>query len=147
LVAAAQEPPGKNTEQCQKVTVLLTLDTKDDATLCARQGVTGLRRSRILRLATEARDQGGLLRYEDLAYRLLNCGVRTIVRDVAALRRRGLEVPTRGQQQDIGPGCQRWHQPGGISARHARKRSNSRHGHTDKTWTFEPDVGVSWLPT
>src|SRR5262249_25951251 len=91
-------------EQCQKVTVLLTLDGPGDLTLRAREGVTALRRSRILRLATEARDQGGLLSYEDLAYRLLNCGARTIVRDIAALRRRGLEVPTRGQQQDIGPG-------------------------------------------
>jgi hypothetical protein len=104
LVAAAQEPAGKPLEECQKVTVLLTLDAKDDLTIRACDGVTGLRRSRILRLASEARDQGGLLSYEDLAYRLLNCGVRTIVRDIAALRRRGLEVPTRGQQQDIGPG-------------------------------------------
>ena len=104
LVAAAREPAGKSLEECQKVTVLLTLDAKDDSTIRARDGVTGLRRTRILRLATEARDQSGLLSYEDLAYRLLNCGVRTIVRDIAALRRRGLEVPSRGQQQDIGPG-------------------------------------------
>src|SRR6516164_2708273 len=104
LVAAAHEPAGKPIEECQKVTVLLTLDTKDDSLIRAWDGVTGLRRSRILRLACEARDQDGLLSYEDLAYRLLNCGVRTIVRDMAALRRRGLEVPTRGQQQDIGPG-------------------------------------------
>ena len=104
LVAAAQEPPGKSLEECQKVTVRLTLDAPEDFSLRARDGVTGLRRTRILRLATEARDQGGLLSYEDLAFRLLNCGVRTIVRDIAALRRRHLEVPTRGQQQDIGPG-------------------------------------------
>lgn len=104
LVAAAQEPAGKILEECQKVPVLLTLDAKDDLRIRACDGVTGLRRSRILRLSSEARDQGGLLSYEDLAYRLLNCGVRTIVRDIAALRRRGVEVPTRGQQQDIGPG-------------------------------------------
>lgn len=104
LVAAAEEPAGKSLEQCQKVTVLLTLDAQEDFTLRARNGVTELRRTRIMRLATEARDQGGLLSYEDLAYRLLNCGVRTIVRDIAAFRRRALEVPTRGQQQDIGPG-------------------------------------------
>jgi hypothetical protein len=67
-------------------------------------GVEGLRRARILRLTAEARDQGGLLSYEDLAFRLLNCGVRTIVRDVQALRRRAIEVPSRGQQMDIGPG-------------------------------------------
>jgi hypothetical protein len=104
LVVAAHEPAGKPLEQCQKMTVLLTLDAQEDWSLRAREGVTALRRQRILRLAAEARDQEGLLSYEDLAYRLLNCGVRTIVRDIAALRRRGLEVPTRGQQQDIGPG-------------------------------------------
>jgi hypothetical protein len=67
-------------------------------------GVDGLRRARILRVTAEAREQGGLLSYEDLAYRLFNCGVRTIVRDIGALRRREIDVPTRGQQQDIGPG-------------------------------------------
>jgi Protein of unknown function (DUF1670) len=104
LVAAAHEPAGKALEECQKVAVLLTLDAKDDLAVRTRDGVHGLRRSRILRLATEARDQDGLLSYEDLAYRLLNCGLRTLVRDIAVLRRRGIEVPTRGQQQDIGPG-------------------------------------------
>jgi hypothetical protein len=104
LVAAAHEPAGKALAECQKVTVLLTLDAKDDLAVRTRDGVHGLRRSRILRLATEARDQDGLLSYEDLAYRVLNCGLRTLVRDIAVLRRRGIEVPTRGQQQDIGPG-------------------------------------------
>jgi DNA-binding NarL/FixJ family response regulator len=105
LVVAAQEPAGKALEQCQKVTVLLTLDAAlDDYQTRLAFGVEGLRRARILRMTAEARDQGGLLSYEDLAYRLLNCGVRTIVRDVNALRKRDIEVPSRGQQQDIGPG-------------------------------------------
>jgi hypothetical protein len=105
LVVAAHEPAGKALDECQKTSVLLTLDAgKADFEVRANQGVTGLRRTRILRLCCEAREQGGLLSYEDLAYRLLNCGVRTIVRDVERLRREGLIVPTRGQQQDIGPG-------------------------------------------
>jgi hypothetical protein len=105
IVVAAVEPPGKSLEQCQKITVRLTLDAgPDDVEVRRRDGIVGLRRARILRLAVEAREQGGLLSYEDLAYRLLNCGIRTIVRDVVALRRRGLEVPSRGQQQDMGPG-------------------------------------------
>jgi len=66
--------------------------------------VIGVRRARLLRLASEAREQGGLLSHEDLGFRLLNCGLRTIVRDIQVLRRAGVEVPTRGQQQDIGPG-------------------------------------------
>jgi hypothetical protein len=105
LVVAAEEPAGKPLDQCQKVTVRLTLDAaREDYQVRLAHGVEGLRRSRILRLTAEARDQGGLLSYEDLAFRLLNCGVRTIVRDVQALRRRGIEVPSRGQQRDIGPG-------------------------------------------
>ncbi len=105
LVVAAHEPAGKALADCQKVTVLLTLDAGlEDYEVRIRDGVDGLRRTRILRMTAEARDQGGLLSYEDLAFRLLNCGVRTLVRDVAALRQRDLEVPARGQQQDIGPG-------------------------------------------
>jgi Protein of unknown function (DUF1670) len=105
LVVSAEEPAGKALELCQKVTVRLTLDAgQEDYQVRVTYGVEGLRRCRILRLTAEARDQGGLLSYEDLAFRLFNCGVRTIVRDVQALRRRELEVPSRGQQQDIGPG-------------------------------------------
>ena len=105
LVVAAEEPAGKPLEQFQKVTVRLTLDAgREDFQVRLTHGVEGLRRSRILRLTAEARDQGGLLSYEDLAFRLFNCGVRTIVRDVQDLRSRELEVPSRGQQQDIGPG-------------------------------------------
>jgi hypothetical protein len=105
LVVSADEPAGKALEQCQKVTVLLTLDAGlEDYQTRLAYGVEGLRRARILRMTAEAREQSGLLSYEDLAYRLLNCGVRTIVRDVRALRQRDLTVPSRGQQQDIGPG-------------------------------------------
>jgi uncharacterized protein DUF1670 len=105
LAVAADEPAGKPLEQCQKVTVRLTLDDgRDDFQVRLQHGVEGLRRARILRVTAEARDQNGLLSYEDLAFRLFNCGVRTIVRDVNALRRREVEVPSRGQQVDIGPG-------------------------------------------
>jgi hypothetical protein len=104
LVVAGHEPAGKILELCQKVTVRLTLDSGlDDFDVRIRDGVEGLRRARILRMTAEACDQGGVLSYEDLAFRLLNCGVRTIVRDVRALRKRDLKVPSRGQQQGIGP--------------------------------------------
>src|SRR5262245_32009171 len=105
LVVAAEEPAGKALAECQKVAALLTLDAgQPDYQVRLAHGVEGLRRSRILRVTTEAREQGGLLSYEDLAFRLFNCGVRTIVRDVQALRHRDIEVPARGQQRDIGPG-------------------------------------------
>lgn len=105
LVVAAEEPAGKTLPECQKVAVSLTLDAgQEDFQVRLAHGVEGLRRARILRVTTEARDQGGLLSYEDLAFRLFNCGLRTIVRDVQTLRRRDIEIPCRGQQQDIGPG-------------------------------------------
>ena len=98
LVVAAQEPSGKKLGDCQKVSVLLTLDQPDDDDVRVHHGVTGLRRARLLRMTVEAFEQGGLLTHEDLAYRLLNCGLRTIVRDVEQLRGEGLAVPPRGQQ-------------------------------------------------
>jgi hypothetical protein len=105
LVVDASEPAGKPLDECRKLTVRLTLDdAQEDFKVRTEHGVEGLRRARILRVTAEARDQNGLLSYEDLAFRLFNCGVRTIVRDVGALRQRGVEVPSRGQQQDIGPG-------------------------------------------
>jgi hypothetical protein len=105
LVVAANEPAGKPLDECQKVTVLLTLDAgQDDFQVRLAHSVDGLRRARILRVTAEAREQGGLLSYEDLAFRLFNCGLRTIVRDVKDLNSRDIAVPTRGQQQDIGPG-------------------------------------------
>jgi hypothetical protein len=104
LVVAAHEPAGKIMELCQKVTVVLTLDAPGDLTLRAREGVTALRRSRILRLATEARDQGGLLSYEDLAYRLLNCGVQLGTEVVLAADLR--LVGDSGQQIENGLGLE-----------------------------------------
>ena len=105
LVVAADEPAGKPLARCQKVNVELTLDAgQEDYQVRLAYGIEGLRRSRILRVTDQAREQGGLLSYEDLAFRLFNCGIRTIVRDVQALRRRQIEVPSRGQQRDIGPG-------------------------------------------
>src|SRR5262249_27239319 len=62
LAVAAEHPAGKPLDQCQKVTVCLTLDAaREDYQIRLAHGVEGLRRSRILRLTAEARDQGGLL--------------------------------------------------------------------------------------
>src|SRR5262249_38516328 len=51
LVVSAEEPAGKPLEQCQKLTVLLTLDAGlDDYNVRLAHGVDGLRRARILRM-------------------------------------------------------------------------------------------------
>ena len=81
LAVSDHEPPGKPLDECQKVAIFLTLDAgESDQTIRHRDGTSALRRARILRMTTEASQQGALLSYEDLAYRLLNCGLRTGVR-------------------------------------------------------------------
>jgi hypothetical protein len=103
---SAAEPPGKKIEDCQMITVLLTLfDPKDQDELvyAGKQASVVLRWRRLMRITQEAREQGGLLSQEDLA-QILMCDVRTIRRDIESLRQRDIIVPTRGQVRDIGPG-------------------------------------------
>jgi len=104
----ADEGPGKPLAQCRKVSVTLTLlhpDDKKELTGFADQGGMSaeVRQRRIVRVVEEAREQGGLLTQEDLA-EVLMCDPRTIRRDIKDLKQRDFELPTRGQQQDIGPG-------------------------------------------
>jgi hypothetical protein len=75
----------------------------EDLEILGQFGVQGLRRARVLRATEEAVDQGGVLTQEDLA-RLCQSDVRTIRRDVVALRREGHWVPTRGVVKEIGRG-------------------------------------------
>lgn len=100
------EPAGKPLDQCGMVTVRLTLFSKEDRRELpsdACQYCADLRRRRMMRICDEAREQGGLLSQEDLG-ELLMCDVRTVRRDVAALRKSGVVLPTRGTVKDIGPG-------------------------------------------
>lgn len=99
---SAHEPPGKSLDQLSLVSVALTISESGDAEILAAQGVSGLRKHKLLRLANEAYDQGGLLIQEDLAL-LLTTSTRTIQRDMRELREQGIEIPTRGSVQDIGP--------------------------------------------
>ncbi len=89
-------------EEMKKVAVVLTLLSNEDWDVRARSNSEEMRRHRIVRLASESKAQGGLLTQEDLAY-LNCCDVRTIRRDINALKKRNRHVPTRGQQKDIGP--------------------------------------------
>jgi len=97
-----QEPPGKSIDHLRLVPVSLTISHPDDAMVLREQGVTGLRKHKLLRFANEAYDQGGLLIQEDLAL-LLTTSIRTIQRDMQEMRQQEIVVPTRGEIQDIGP--------------------------------------------
>ena len=103
---AAHEGPGKPLVQCAKCAVVITLfDDEDEENLQEAdmdKRMAEIRQRRICRIADEAREQGGLLTQEDLA-KCLMCSVRSIRRDIVELKERGISLPTRGQQQDIGP--------------------------------------------
>lgn len=89
--------------QAEQLSVVLTLDGgMEDLSIRRKQGVEALRRHRICRLCQEAYAQGGLLTVEDLAYRLLNVGERTILRDLSLLRKRNELPPLRSTVKDIG---------------------------------------------
>ena len=63
---------------------------------------TAVRRHKLLRITKEVYDQGCVLTEEDLAYKLFNCGIRTIQRDIAAFKKAGVTIPIRGVVCDIG---------------------------------------------
>lgn len=94
---------GKPLDELGKVQVWVTLDGgQDDLETYESYGHTGLRRQKILRVAEEIVDQGGIATQEDLS-RLLGASLRTIRRDISYLRQQGLQVLTRGVYADIGP--------------------------------------------
>lgn len=102
-----KEGAGKPLKKCKMATVNLTLfDQKDQGDFSSENNKdrsVELRRRRLARITEEAKEQGGYLSQEDLA-EILMCDVRTIRRDIRALKGLEIVVPTRGQQKDIGPG-------------------------------------------
>jgi hypothetical protein len=85
----------------------VTVHSPDDELLrrrAGRQAEARVRRQQIERMAWEAVGQETYLTVEDLAYRILNCGPRTIEADLAYFRKQRQEIPLRGQQMDIGRG-------------------------------------------
>lgn len=104
---SSSEGPGKELKDCQLTTVILTLFDKSDSIDLSSGTNEGrsieTRQRRLMRIAAEAKDQGGLLSQEDLS-ELLMCDTRTIRRDVQALKKKGIVIPTRGTVKDIGPG-------------------------------------------
>lgn len=89
--------------EAKLVTAILTIDAGEvDQKIRKKDGVSKLRQQRLVRLCNEAYNQNGILTVEDLAYRLLNVGERTIVRDLAALRKEGEHPPLRSTVNDIG---------------------------------------------
>lgn len=96
------EPAGKPLSKCRTLRIRLTLHTPDDLAYRGQQGLAALQRLLVSRLCHEAYQQGALLAQEDLV-RLLFLSRATIQRILAAYRREGDYIPTRGSYHDIGP--------------------------------------------
>ncbi|MDQ4146081.1 MAG: DUF1670 domain-containing protein [Actinomycetota bacterium] len=100
LAVAADEPAGKPLVACRKVQVQLELTAPEDLAALQEQGLWAMRQCRLVRLARQAQEQGGLLTLEDLAY--LTCSsLATVKRDLSEFRKRGEVVPTRGQSRQV----------------------------------------------
>jgi len=128
-----REPSGKPMDDLATVPVKLTVSHPDDAEVLRMEGLSGLRRFKLLRLANEAYDQGGLLIQADLAL-LLTTSARTIQRDVKEMRSAGIFVPTRGWVQESGhmpalfTRCVRYYLNGDTPPEVAKKTGISEHG-------------------
>jgi hypothetical protein len=103
---SANEPGHKPLKKCKMVPVILTLyagkEDYEHRLAHGRNGVAALRQKQIGRMAHEALDQGALLTAEDFAFRIFNCGLRTISRDLQTLAQQEVVVPLRSQQKDVG---------------------------------------------
>lgn len=99
---AIENSPKEKISDCKMQSVILTLDAEEDLAIRQHLGVTGLRRHRLERASNEAFQQGGLLTVEDIANRLLNCGERTLVRDIAAFKEKNILLPLRSTIKDMG---------------------------------------------
>ncbi len=103
-VIEIEERAGKTIEKMHKKKVILTIDSgKEDIGSRKEFGRIGLREIRIQRITQEALEQEGVLSQEDLS-RYLSCDVRTIRRDIESIKKRGIEVITRGVLHNIGRG-------------------------------------------
>lgn len=101
-VVSSSTPPNEPLTRAEQKLVTLTLYAgPEDVEIQKRYGVPALRQHRLVRVAEEAFQQGGLLTLEDLAA-VFNCGLRTLNRDLAELREKSVLPPLRSTVKDMG---------------------------------------------
>jgi hypothetical protein len=103
MVIANTVAPNVPLAEARQQLVTLTMDTgSEDLKVRKEQGVIALRRRRLERMAVESFQQGGLMTVEDFAFRVFNCGICTILRDLSKLRKEGISIPLRSTVKDMG---------------------------------------------
>lgn len=102
VVVDARVAPNVPLAKASQKLVTLTLDAGAEDRATRRQGgVATVRQKRLLRMAEEAFQQGGLLTLEDFA-QVFNCGLRTLNHDLKALRQNQITPPLRSTVKDMG---------------------------------------------
>lgn len=105
LCTGIENSSAKPLKDTNMVRVRLTLDGGDEDLAIRRAGgPVDLRRHRLERITHQAYQQGGLLTLEDIAYRLFNCGMRTLVRDMHHFKEQSIVLPLRSTIKDMGRG-------------------------------------------
>lgn len=103
-VIGIEERSGKSIEKLEKQKVRLTIDNGlEDIEVLRSYGRICLRQIKMQRISAESLDQGGVLSQEDLS-KYLSVSIRTIKRDISEIKKRGIEVITRGYLHNIGRG-------------------------------------------
>lgn len=103
-VVCIEERSGKIIEKMQRKKVRLTLDNGLEDIECLKEyGRINLRQIKIQRITEEAIEQDGVLSQEDIS-KYLSVSIRTIKRDIGQIRKRGIEIITRGYLHNIGRG-------------------------------------------
>jgi|WetSurSiteA1Bulk_404760.scaffolds.fasta_scaffold09693_3 hypothetical protein len=103
-VIGIEERSGKFIEMMEKKRVILTIENgMEDIQILKQYGRLSLRQVQIQRITDEAIEQEGVMSQEDLA-RVLRCDTRTIQRDISSIKKRGIDVITRGVLHNIGRG-------------------------------------------
>jgi len=101
-VVDASVAPNVPLKQAKQRLVTLTLHAGNEDIKTRKSGsIPALRQKRLCRMSQEAFQQGGLLTLEDLA-NIFNCGVRTLVNDLAALRKQNIVPALRSTTKDMG---------------------------------------------
>lgn len=98
---ADYEPPSKSLEECDLVPVTLSYLTDDDGVDFNQDAPKHLVWKRLLRLTTEAKQQGALLNQPDVA--VITGSGPDLIRSLLQ-QNKEVFVPTRGNMADIGPG-------------------------------------------
>lgn len=102
LVVDASVPPNIPLAKAKQKLVTLTLQAgPEDIETRRSKGIQALRQKRLCRMTEEAFQQGGVLTLEDLAC-LFNCGLRTLVNDLSALRGQNIIPALRSTVKDMG---------------------------------------------